>query len=114
MKLRSGLKLLDEKPGAGRRANKGDLVSFEFSAILARGDPVHERVCLEHRLGSREIIAGIEYALEGMREGGYRRVRVSPHLGYGETEVPGRIPPNAVLICDIWLHGVRDAEAPSS
>ncbi len=107
MRLRSGLKLLDEEPGAGTQAEKGDLVSFDFRATLSRGDAVHERTRVDHVLGSRGIIAGAEYSIEGMREGGYRRVRVSPHLAYGEKEVPGRIPPNAVLICEIWLHAVQ-------
>jgi FKBP-type peptidyl-prolyl cis-trans isomerase len=86
---------------------------FEFRATLSGGDTVHEPVRLEHRIGSRRIIAGVEYALEGMREGGRRRVRVSPHLGYGERGVPDRVPANAVLICEIWLHEVHDAAEAS-
>ena len=30
-------------------------------------------------LGSRQTMAGVEYALMGMKVGGYRKVRVSPH-----------------------------------
>ena len=32
-----------------------------------------------------------------MRVGGRRRIRVAPHLAYGEAGVPGVIPPNALL-----------------
>jgi peptidylprolyl isomerase len=112
-RLRSGIRLLDEEPGVGRQAQKGNIVLFEFRATLSGGDTVHEPVRLEHRIGSRRIIAGVEYALEGMREGGRRRVRVSPHLGYGERGVPDRVPANAVLICEIWLHEVHDAAEAS-
>jgi FKBP-type peptidyl-prolyl cis-trans isomerase len=103
------VKLLDEEPGLGRRAQRGDVVSFEFRACLSGGDTVVEPVHIDSRLGSRRIIAGVEYALEGMREGGRRRVRISPHLAYGERGIPDRIPPNAVLVCDIWLQEVRDS-----
>jgi FKBP-type peptidyl-prolyl cis-trans isomerase len=85
----------------------GDVVSFELRATLSGGDTVVGPARVENRLGTRRMIPGIEYSLEGMREGGYRRVRVSPHLAYGERGVPGRIPANAVLICDIRLHEVR-------
>ncbi len=33
-------------------------------------------------LGSRQAIAGIEQALIGVKAGGYRKVRISPHLAY--------------------------------
>jgi len=53
------------------------------------------------------IIPGVEKALLGMREGGFRKVKVSPHLGYGVNGVPGKIPANAVLLCSIWLARVE-------
>jgi FKBP-type peptidyl-prolyl cis-trans isomerase len=54
-------------------------------------------------LGRREAVAGVEHALLGMKVGGYRKVRVSPHLAYRDKGIPDLIPSNAVLICDIWL-----------
>ena len=48
-------------------------------------------------------MVGVEHALMGMKVGGYRKVRVSPHLAYRDTGIPDLIPPNAVLICEIWL-----------
>ena len=38
-----------------------------------------------------------------MKPGEYKRVKISPHLAYGEIGVPALIPPNAVLVYDIWL-----------
>ena len=61
--------------------------------------------------GSRGIIAGAEYSIEGMREGGYRRVRVSTPLAYGEKAVSGRIPSKRSLICEIWLHTVQKKDS---
>ena len=54
-------------------------------------------------LSRRDVIAGLRYGIAGMQEGGRRKIRVSPHLGYGEVGVPGVIPPGAVLIFDIEL-----------
>ena len=38
-----------------------------------------------------------------MKPGGYRKVRVSPHLAYRDQGLTDFIPPNAVLIVELWL-----------
>ena len=103
----SGIKILEERQGSGAVAEKGDTVSFECAGYLSRGDCIQERRLETATLGKREIIAGIEKSLIDMREGGYRRVRISPHLAYRDSGVPGRIPPNAILIYDLTLVSVR-------
>ena len=123
MKRLSSLKLLEERVGAGTPANKGDRVLFNMRLFLNQGDEVRlnetqathlpkemirvvDGVTLIDRtvvLGRREVIAGVEHALMGMKVGGYRKVRVSPHLAYRDTGIPDLIPPNTVLICEIWL-----------
>ena len=45
-----------------------------------------------------------------MRVGGFRKVRVSPHLAYGSRGMPGLVPPDAVLNISIWL---REVMAPN-
>ena len=57
-------------------------------------------------LSSRQTIAGVEQALIGMKAGGYRRVRVSPHLAYRNKGVPGFIPADAVLVVELWLREI--------
>jgi FKBP-type peptidyl-prolyl cis-trans isomerase len=66
---------------------------------------------VDHRtiLGKRQAIPGIEHALAGMKAGGYRKVRVSPHLGYRDRGLPGLIPANAVLIVELWLRELISA-----
>jgi FKBP-type peptidyl-prolyl cis-trans isomerase 2 len=54
-------------------------------------------------LGRREAIAGVEHALMGMKAGGYRKVRVSPHLAYRDKGIPDLVPPDAMLIVELWL-----------
>ena len=126
MKRLSGLKLLEEREGEGTPANKGDRVLFNMRLFLNKGDeiPLNETqakhlpkemirvvdgVTLIDRtiiLGRRESMAGVEHALMGMKVGGYRKVRVSPHLAYRDKGIPGLIPPDAVLIVEIWLRRI--------
>lgn len=50
-----------------------------------------------------------------MKVNGYRKVRVSPHLAYRDKGIPYLIPPEALLICEIWLRDiVRSSSRGSS
>ncbi len=126
MKRLSGFTLLEERKGEGTPASKGDRILFNMRLFLNKGDEVllnethakyvpAERIrvvdgvtLIEHTivLGRREAIAGVEHALLGMKVGGYRNVRVSPHLAYRDKGLPDLVPPNAVLICEIWLRDI--------
>jgi FKBP-type peptidyl-prolyl cis-trans isomerase len=126
MKRMSGLKLLEEREGQGRSAQKGDRVVYNTRLFLNKGDEVPlndiqakqvpadmvrvdgETTFIDHKivLGRRQAIAGVEHALIGMKLGGYRKVRVSPHLAYRDKGIPDLIPPDAVLICEIWLRDI--------
>jgi hypothetical protein len=46
--------------------------------------------------------------IEGMRVGGARSIVISPHLAYGAQGVPGKVPPNALLRCEVELLDVRE------
>ena len=126
MKRMSGLKLLDEREGAGTPGKKGDRVVYNIRIFLNQGEEVplndiqakqlpKEMVRVEDGvtfidhtivLGHRQAIAGIEHALIGMQVGGYRKVRVSPHLAYRDKGILDLIPPDAVLVVEIWLRDV--------
>ena len=125
--LMRGIQLLDERPGQGPLASRGDTLVFNLRLYLHRGDEVllgdtespnlvalglirqtHEGPMLDHRiqLGRRQSIAGIERALLGMAAGGYREVQIAPHLGYGARGLGDRIPPHALLRARIWLRAI--------
>jgi hypothetical protein len=53
-------------------------------------------------------MAGLRYGIEGMRVGGKRTITISSHLAYGEVGVPDKIPPNAMLRCEVELLEVRE------
>ena len=126
MKRISGLKLVDEREGAGAPTKKGDRVVYNTRIFLNQGDEVplnaiqakqlpKEMVRVEDGvtlidhtivLGRRQAIAGVEHALMGMKVGGYRKVRISPHLAYRDKGIPDLIPTDAVLIAEIWLREI--------
>lgn len=101
MQLKPGVKLISESEGLGDPIRKGDRVRVFLAGWLTGGDPIQERSESEVLVGGRILIPGIEYAIEGMRVGGIRRVKISPHLAYKENGVVGVIPPNAVLTYEI-------------
>ena len=41
-----------------------------------------------------------------MKKGGYRKVRISPHLAFRDKGLPGLVPANAVLVIELWLREV--------
>jgi FKBP-type peptidyl-prolyl cis-trans isomerase (trigger factor) len=129
MKLPSGLEILEDREGSGAAAQSGHTITYNVRIFLNRGDEVAINEALAERgiaddrirrdgdqllvdhistLGKRQAIAGIEKALMGMRAGGFRKVRVSPHLAYRDHGVPGLIPPDAVLDVSIWLREIRE------
>ena len=49
------------------------------------------------------LVPGIREGLEGMKEGGQRKLIIPSELAYGSSGQPGKIPPNAWLVFDIEL-----------
>jgi FKBP-type peptidyl-prolyl cis-trans isomerase len=111
----SGLAYRDEKVGSGDVAVSGKSVSVHYAGWLDkdgepgtkfdsskdRGEP------FEFRLGARQVIAGWDEGVAGMKVGGIRRLMIPASLGYGSRGAGGVIPPNAALIFDVELLAVR-------
>jgi FKBP-type peptidyl-prolyl cis-trans isomerase len=109
--MRAGVKLDSESIGDGRVATRGDTVTISYDLMLNRGDVVQSFNTYAFTLGSRDVIAALDYGVEGMAVGGRRRFYAGPHLGYRAVGVDGVIPPNAVLHFDVQLLGItRDSD----
>lgn len=108
---RGGVKFEDLSIGEGPVASSGSQVDISYTLTLNRGDIVQADQRCQFQLGARNVVAGLEYGVEGMRVGGERRIRVSPHLAYRDQDIPGKIPANAVLEFRVRLLNVISQEA---
>ena len=110
------LKIEDILVGAGEAAKAGDVVSVHYTGWLAdgtkfdssldRGEP------FEFPLGMGMVIPGWENGLEGLRVGGKRKLVIPPELGYGKSGAGDVIPPDATLVFEVELMGVRKFKLP--
>ena len=108
----------DRKLGKGAQATAGHEVSVHYTGWLydeaapehhgRKFDSSHDRgKPIEFPLGAGMVIDGWDQGLNGMKVGGQRTLIIPPDLGYGAQGAPGAIPPNATLVFDVELLGVR-------
>jgi FKBP-type peptidyl-prolyl cis-trans isomerase FkpA len=107
----SGLKYEDLKVGTGAEAKAGQTVSVHYTGWLTDGrkfdSSVDRRQPFEFPLGMGRVIKGWDEGVQGMKVGGVRKLTIPASLGYGSRGAGGVIPPNATLVFDVELLGVR-------
>lgn len=73
----------------------------KFDSSRDRGQP------FDFSLGAGQVIKGWDQGFAGMKVGGQRTLTIPANLGYGARGAGGAIPPNATLIFDVELLGVK-------
>jgi len=113
--MTKGIEIRDLTVGTGDEATKESIVVANVREFLRRGDEVSRSPLFGTKmlidLGRRGSIAGLRYGIPGMRVGGTREIVISPHLAYGEVGIPGRIPANALVRCEVELLEIREHHA---
>ena len=108
---RSGLKYTDIEAGTGAIARTGQKAKVHYTGWLKNGQKfdssLDRREPFEFTLGAGMVIKGWDEGVAGMKVGGKRRLEIPPSLGYGARGAAGVIPPNADLIFEVELLGLR-------
>ena len=109
--MSSGLQSEDLQVGTGAEAASGNTVDVhytgwltdgsKFDSSLDRGQP------FSFRLGARQVIAGWDQGVVGMRVGGKRKLTIPSDLAYGDRGFGSVIPGGATLVFDVELLAVR-------
>ena len=114
----TSLQITDGKVGNGAEAKSGQTVSVHYTGWLYdpkaadkhgkkfdsskdHGEP------FEFKLGAGQVIRGWDQGVAGMKVGGQRTLVIPSELGYGQRGAGGVIPPNATLVFDVELLGVK-------
>jgi FKBP-type peptidyl-prolyl cis-trans isomerase FkpA len=111
----SGLQYEDTVVGTGETPETGQICVMhytgwlyvdgkkgaKFDSSLDRGKP------FEFPIGTGRVIKGWDEGVASMKVGGKRTLIIPPALGYGARGAGGVIPPNATLMFDVELLGVK-------
>ena len=112
------LQVKDLVPGDGAEAVPGSRVSVHYTGWLY--DPAQPEAKgrefdssrdagqpFSFELGARQVIAGWDQGVIGMKIGGQRELVIPAALAYGERGAGGVIPPGATLVFDVELLAVE-------
>jgi FKBP-type peptidyl-prolyl cis-trans isomerase FkpA len=112
------LQKIDTTLGTGAEATPGKHVSVHYTGWLfdaaaadqkgTKFDSSLDRGQLfDFPLAAGHVIKGWDEGVAGMKVGGKRTLIIPSEMGYGARGAGGVIPPNAILVFDVELHGVE-------
>src|SRR6202051_1357791 len=111
----SGLRIIDTTVGTGASPKPGQTCVMHYTGWLYENgqkgkkfdSSVDRNEPFEFKIGGRQVIGGWDEGVGSMKVGGKRTLIIPPELGYGARGAGGVIPPNATLMFDVELLGVK-------
>ncbi|MBC3877586.1 FKBP-type peptidyl-prolyl cis-trans isomerase [Undibacterium sp. FT79W] len=113
----SKLQKIDVKTGTGQEIAAGNNALVHYTGWLhdplaakehgTQFDSSSGRPPFSFTVGAGKVIKGWDQGVVGMKVGGKRTLIIPPELAYGARGAGGVIPPNATLIFDVELVGIR-------
>ena len=108
---------IDAAIGTGAEATPGQLVTVHYTGWLydemapkQRGEEFDSSVGrgpFTFLLGAGQVIRGWDEGVAGMKVGGKRKLLIPSEFGYGRGGAGSAIPPNASLVFEVELLGVK-------
>ncbi len=109
---------IDHKIGDGATATAGQRVTVHYTGWLydakatdqkgKKFDSSRDRnEPFSFNLGAGQVIRGWDEGVAGMKIGGQRTLIIPSTMGYGSHGAGGVIPPNATLVFDVELLGLK-------
>jgi FKBP-type peptidyl-prolyl cis-trans isomerase len=107
----SGLVYEDLQVGDGATAQTGNTVSVNYTGWLEDGTKFDSSLDsgqpLEFTIGASQVIPGWDEGVQGMKVNGTRLLVIPPELAYGSSGAGTSIPPDATLIFEVQLVGIK-------
>ena len=111
----SGLQIIDSQIGTGATPRTGQTCVMHYTGWLYQGGAKGQKFDssldrgrpFEFPIGRQRVIAGWDEGVATMKVGGKRTLIIPPALGYGARGAGGLIPPNATLMFEVELLGVK-------
>lgn len=101
------LKIEDSVVGTGKEAIIGSQIAVHYTGTLLDGtkfdSSVDRGIPFEFTLGVGQVIKGWDQGVQGMKEGGKRKLTIPSDLAYGDNGIPPVIPPKSVLVFEVEL-----------
>lgn len=107
----AGLNVEKLATGTGPTPKTGDIVSVHYTGWLTNGTKFDSSVDrgdpFEFVLGRGQVIKGWDAGVATMQVGDKVRLTIPPEMGYGARGAGGVIPPNATLVFEVELLGIK-------